>query len=76
MILMAEKVNFYVTNEHEVSFSFRCFMFIIIIWHGSLKVNLSILIVSHLVHILPCGPFPKKCSRDVDFWSQKPTNSK
>ena len=38
MILMAEKVNFYVTNEHEVSFSFRCFMFfIIIIWPGSLN---------------------------------------
>ena len=63
MILMAEKINFYVTNEHEVSFSFRCFMIIIIIiWHGSLKVNLSILIVSHLVRILPCGPFPQKCS--------------
>ena len=62
MILMAEKVNFYMTNEHEVSFSFRCFMFIIIICHSSLQVNLSILIVSHLVRILPCGPFPQKCS--------------
>ena len=32
----------------------------IIIWQGSLQVNLSILIGSLLVWILPYGPFPWK----------------
>ena len=48
---------------------------VFIIWQDSLEVNLSILIDSFLVGILPYGPFPWKQSYGVYFCSRKLANS-
>lgn len=41
------------------------------LWQGSLEVNLSVLIGTFLVGILPYGLFPYKQSKAVYFWFLK-----
>ena len=64
-------MNNYMIDGKKKQMTVAAIIYIFIIWQDSLEVNLSVLIGSFLVGILPYGPFPWKRSYAVYFLFSK-----